>query len=307
MGVRPTYGRVSRYGVVSFASSLDQVGPISRSVPDAAVLTHVLSGEDPMDSTCAPYPPFSNADIPAPEETRKMRIGIPREYFSSGVDKVIAGEISSIVRRLAKEGFDIIEISLPHTDYALEAYYLVALAEASSNLARFDGVLYGKRAQGVKTLIDMYRRTRSEGFGNEVKRRIMLGTYALSSGYYDEFYLKGMKVRTLVRQDFEHAYEQCDIVLTPSSPCFPFKLGEKISDPYQMYLTDVFTVPSAMAGLPSLSLNCAYRKGLPVGLQVIAGPFREDRMFGMSRFLEDMLSVEPPMPTLPAGKENKDG
>ncbi len=306
VGVRPTYGRVSRYGVVSFASSLDQVGPLSRFVSDAALLAQVLSGEDPLDSTCAPYPPFSTSDIPSYEETRKMRLGIPREYFSSGVDRSISEEVASAVEKLAKEGFDVIEISLPHTDFALEAYYLVALAEASSNLARFDGVLYGKRAQGVKTLMEMYHRTRIEGFGNEVKRRIMLGTYALSSGYYDEFYLKGMKVRTLVRQDFEKAYEACDILLTPSSPCFPFKLGEKISDPYQMYLTDILTVPSAMAGLPSLSLNCANRDGLPVGLQVIAGPFREDRMFGLALFLEELLSVEPPIPAVPDVKEGDD-
>ncbi|HSV31885.1 MAG TPA: Asp-tRNA(Asn)/Glu-tRNA(Gln) amidotransferase subunit GatA [Atribacteraceae bacterium] len=296
VGLRPTYGRISRYGLISFASSLDQIGPIARNVEDAAILFEALSGEDRQDSTCAPYPPFSCREIPPAETVRNVTIGVPREYFTSGLEKPVADVIRHTLDRLDREGFRLQEISLPHTDYALEAYYIVAPAEASSNLARYGGVLYGYRSANVQGLLDLYCKTRSEGFGLEVKRRIMLGTYSLSSGYYDEFYLKGMQVRTLVRRDFEKAFEQCDVLLSPVTPGVPFRIGEKVVDPYQMYLTDVYTVPSAMAGIASLSLNCGYVEGLPVGMQVMTAPFREGVLFGFSRWLEAFLDLPTPWP-----------
>ncbi|MEN3186817.1 MAG: Asp-tRNA(Asn)/Glu-tRNA(Gln) amidotransferase subunit GatA [Atribacterota bacterium] len=298
VGLRPTYGRVSRYGLVSFASSLDQVGPMTRNVEDCVTLFEVISGSDQRDSTCAPYPPFSRQDIPPEEEIRKMKVGIPREYFSSGVDGAMVRKIEEVLDGLRKEGVECLEVSLPHTDFALEAYYIVAPAEASSNLARYDGVLYGLREEG-KTIQEMYVRTRTAGFGNEVKRRIILGTYSLSSGYYDEYYLKGMKVRTLVRNDFEKVFEQCQVLVTPVSPCFPFFFGERTRSPYDMYLADVFTIPSAMAGIPGLSMNCGYENHLPIGLQILSGPFREGWIFGLALFLEKMLSLPSPLPMVP--------
>lgn len=298
VGLRPTYGRVSRYGLVSFASSLDQVGPMARNVEDCITLFEVISGSDGKDSTCAPYPPFSRQDIPQEEEIRTMKVGIPREYFSSGVDGAIVRRIEEILELLRKEGLECVEVSLPHTDCALEAYYIVAPAEASSNLARYDGVLYGLREEG-STLQEMYCRTRTTGFGKEVKRRIILGTYSLSSGYYDEYYLKGMKVRTLVRKDFEEALQKCHFLITPVSPCFPFFLGERTRSPYEMYLADVFTIPSAMAGIPGISINCGYENGLPIGLQILSGPFKEGWIFGLALFLEKMLSLSSPLPLLP--------
>lgn len=298
VGLRPTYGRVSRYGLVSFASSLDQIGPMARTVEDTITLFEVISGRDERDSTCAPYPPFSRTEIPLEEEVRKMVIGLPREYFSGGVDPRIVSTIEGVLKGLEKEGLTIREVSLPHTNYALEAYYIVAPSEASSNLARYDGVLYGLREGGEGSLQDMYFKTRTSGFGAEVKRRILLGTYSLSSGYYDAYYLRGMKVRTLVRQDFEKALEECHALITPVSPVFPFFFGERTKDPYEMYLADVFTIPSAMAGIPALSLNCGYVDGLPVGLQVIAGPFREGILFGLALFLEKMLALPLPFPEI---------
>lgn len=298
VGLRPTYGRVSRYGLVSFASSLDQIGPMARTVEDTITLFEVISGRDERDSTCAPYPPFSRAEIPQKEEVRKMIIGLPKEYFSGGVDSRIVDTIEEVLKGLEKEGLTIREVSLPHTNYALEAYYIVAPSEASSNLARYDGVLYGLREGGEGTLQDMYFRTRTSGFGAEVKRRILLGTYSLSSGYYDAYYLKGMKVRTLVRQDFERAFQECHLLITPVSPVFPFFLGERTKSPYEMYLADVFTIPSAMAGIPALSLNCGYVDNLPVGLQIIAGPFQEGVLFGLALFLEQMFSLPLPLPEI---------
>ncbi|MCX7667501.1 MAG: aspartyl/glutamyl-tRNA amidotransferase subunit A, partial [Atribacterota bacterium] len=298
VGLRPTYGRVSRYGLVSFASSLDQIGPMARNVEDCITLFEVISGSDERDSTCAPYPPFSRQDVPQEEEIRKMKVGIPREYFSSGVDGAIVKRIQEVLDLLRREGLECVEISLPHTDCALEAYYIVAPAEASSNLARYDGVLYGLREEG-STLQEMYFRTRTAGFGKEVKRRIILGTYSLSSGYYDDYYLKGMKVRTLVRKDFEEALQKCHFLVTPVSPCFPFFLGERTKSPYEMYLADVFTIPSAMAGIPGLSINCGYENNLPIGLQILSGPFREGWIFGLALFLEKMLSLSSPFPVLP--------
>lgn len=298
VGLRPTYGRVSRYGLVSFASSLDQIGPMARTVADTITLFEIISGRDERDSTCAPYPPFSRTEIPHREEVRKMVVGLPREYFSGGVDSRIVRAIEEVLKGLEGEGLTIREVSLPHTNYALEAYYIVAPSEASSNLARYDGVLYGLREGGAGSLQDMYFKTRTSGFGVEVKRRILLGTYSLSSGYYDAYYLRGMKVRTLVRQDFEKAFEECHVLITPVSPVFPFFFGERTKDPYEMYLADVFTIPSAMAGIPALSLNCGYVDGLPVGLQIIAGPFQEGMLFGLALFLEEMLALPLPFPEI---------
>lgn len=295
VGLRPTYGRISRYGLVSFASSLDQIGPITRKVEDAITLLEVVSGKDDRDSTCAPYPPFSRSEIPSPEEIGKIRIGVPQEYFPAGLEKVIGEKIQEVLKELKREGIEVVEVSLPHTDYALESYYIVAPAEASSNLARYDGVKYGLRVGG-ENLQDMYFKTRTLGFGQEVKRRIILGTYSLSSGYYDEYYLKGMKVRTLVRQDFEEALEKCDLLITPTTPSLPFFLGKKIQDPYEMYLNDVFTIPSAMAGFPSISLNCGYYEELPIGLQIIGGPFEEGKLMGLALFLEKLLALPAPFP-----------
>jgi len=295
VGLRPTYGRISRYGVVSFASSLDQIGPIARNVEDIITLLEVVSGKDNRDSTCAPYPPFGKSEIPAPEEIRKIKVGVPREYFPSGLEKAIGEKIQEALEKLRGEGIEIVEVSLPHTDYALESYYIVAPAEASSNLARYDGVMYGLRVEG-DNLQDMYFKTRTLGFGKEVKRRIILGTYCLSSGYYDEYYLKGMKVRTLIKQDFEEVLKNCDLLITPTTPSFPFFLGKEVKDPYEMYLNDVFTIPSAMAGLPSVSLNCGYKEGLPVGLQIIGGPFEEGKLLGLALFLEKLLALPSPFP-----------
>uniref|UniRef100_A0A7V3YK03 Glutamyl-tRNA(Gln) amidotransferase subunit A n=1 Tax=Candidatus Caldatribacterium californiense TaxID=1454726 RepID=A0A7V3YK03_9BACT len=298
VGLRPTYGRVSRYGLVSFASSLDQIGPMTRTVEDAITLFEVISGKDERDSTCAPYPPFSREEIPPQEDIRTMKIGLPREYFSEGVDPRMVKVITAVLRELEKEGLELVEVSLPHTNYALEAYYIVAPSEASSNLARYDGVLYGMRKGGDRGLQDMYFQTRSSGFGPEVKRRILLGTYSLSSGYYDAYYLKGMKVRTLVRRDFEEAFATCHLLVTPVSPVFPFFLGERTKSPYEMYLADVFTIPSAMAGVPSIAMNCGYEDGLPVGMQIIAGPFQERVLFALARFVEQMLSLPLPFPEI---------
>jgi len=295
VGLRPTYGRVSRYGLISFASSLDQIGTLTRNVQDTLTLFTVISGQDNRDSTCAPYPPFSFSDDLPENEIKKMKVGVAKEYFNPGVDPVITQQIQEILKILTNEGFEIIEVSLPHTDYALEAYYIVAPAEASSNLARYDGIAYGYRCSHPLNLQDLYTRTRTTGFGKETLRRIILGTYCLSSGYYDEFYLKGMQVRTLVKKDFEDCFEKCDILLTPVTPHLPFKFGEKSHDPYQMYLADVFTIPSAMAGIPALSLNCGYHQHLPIGLQVLGAPFQEGKILSFATFLEKTLSVPPPV------------
>jgi aspartyl-tRNA(Asn)/glutamyl-tRNA(Gln) amidotransferase subunit A len=294
VGLRPTYGRISRYGLVSFASSLDQIGPLTRNVSDTITLFEIMSGQDEHDSTCAPYPPFSKNDCPNEDDIKKMKIGIAEEYLTSGVDPAISDKIKKTIELLSEEGFEVINVSLPHTDYALEAYYIVAPAEASSNLARYDGVLYGYRYDHPINLQEMYTQTRSFGFGKEVLRRIVLGTYCLSSGYYDEFYLKGMKVRTLIKNDFDQCFQQCDILLTPVTPCLPFRFGEKSQDPYQMYLADVFTIPSAMAGIPAISINCGYHDNLPIGLQILSAPFQEAKLLAFSAYLEKRLFVPAP-------------
>jgi aspartyl-tRNA(Asn)/glutamyl-tRNA(Gln) amidotransferase subunit A len=276
VGVKPTYGRVSRYGMIAFASSLDQAGPFAWEVRDAALLLQAIAGHDPYDATSleAPVPDYTAS---LGESIRGLRIGVPDEYFTSGVDAEVEEAVRRAIDVLGKAGAQVGRVSLPMTPYGLAAYYLIAPAEASSNLARYDGVKYGLRAAG-KDLVDMYGRTRAAGFGPEVKRRIMLGTYALSAGYYDAYYGKAQKVRTLVRADFVKAFGAVDLVVGPTTPSVAFKHGEK-EDPIAMYLNDVFTIPASLAGLPALSMPCGFnRAGLPIGLQLIARPLEEGTM-----------------------------
>jgi len=281
-GIKPTYGAISRYGLVAYASSLDQIGPISRDAVDMALMLNLLCGHDPLDSTSVPrtYPDFTTfLDKPV----KGMTLGIPTEFFSKlenpDVSKVLS-EARDIYEFL---GVKFVELSLPHLDYGIAAYYIIAPSEASSNLARYDGVKYGHRAKEFDGMIDMYCQTRAEGFGPEVKRRIMLGTYALSSGYYDAYYLKAAKVRTLITEDFKNAFGSCDAVFCPTAPSPAFKIGEKIDDPIQMYLTDVFTIPVNMAGLPGVAIPGGFsRDGLPIGFQLIAPHFEEPRLIQLS-------------------------
>jgi aspartyl-tRNA(Asn)/glutamyl-tRNA(Gln) amidotransferase subunit A len=281
-GIKPTYGSVSRYGLVAYASSLDQIGPISRDSTDMAMLLNLLCRHDPMDSTSAPrdYPDFMSL---LHETVKGMTLGLPVEFFSKLDNSDVASIMSSAKAVFERLGVKFVDLSLPHLDYGIAAYYIIAPCEASSNLARYDGVKYGHRAENYDGMIDMYCRTRAEGFGEEVKRRIMLGTYALSSGYYDAYYLKAAKVRTLITQDFRKAFESCDAIFCPTAPSPPFKIGEKIDDPIQMYLTDVFTIPVNMAGLPGVSLPGGFsEQGYPVGIQLIAPHFEEARLVKLS-------------------------
>jgi len=274
VGLKPTYGRVTRYGIIAFASSLDQVGPITSDVEDAAILLKVIAGKDPKDSTSVDR---EVPDYPSliKEKVEGLKIGLPEEYFGDGVDEEVLKRIEDAIKVLEKLGVQFKKISLPHTEYAIATYYIVAPAEASSNLARYDGIRYGLRVKG-KDLIDTYFETRSKGFGAEVKRRIMLGTYALSSGYYDAYYLKALKVRTIIRNDFLEAFKEVDAIITPTTPTPAFKLGEKISDPLRMYLSDIFTVSVNLAGLPGISIPAGFtQNGLPVGMQIIGRPFDE--------------------------------
>jgi len=275
VGLKPTYGRVSRYGVVAYASSLDQVGPVTRDVRDCALLLQAIAGYDPADSTSVdtPVPDYTAA---LEDDIRGMKLGLPKEYFVDGLDDDVKRAVAEAVATCRSLGAEIVEVSLPHTAYAVACYYLIATAEASSNLARYDGVRYGLRAEHAENLIDMYMQSRAAGFGAEVKRRIMLGTYALSSGYYDAYYLKAQKVRTLIRQDFLAAFEQVDALLTPVAPTPAFALGEKVNDPLQMYLSDIYTIPVNLAGTCAMSLPCGFSaRGLPIGLQLIGKPFDE--------------------------------
>jgi len=275
VGLKPTYGRVSRYGLVAFASSLDQIGPLTKDVRDAARLLTVISGKDPRDSTSVdvPVPDFEAMLTP---DVTGMRIGIPREYFISGIDPEVGQAVRGAVKVLEGLGATIDEATLPHTEYGVAAYYILAPSEASSNLARYDGVKYGFRTPRWSNLREMYRRTRDEGFGAEVKRRIMLGTYALSAGYYEAYYKKAQQVRTLIRQDFEQAFRTFDVLVAPTAPTAAFKIGEKADDPLQMYLSDVFTVPLNLSGMPGISLPCGFSStGLPIGLQIIGKAFDE--------------------------------
>jgi len=276
VGLKPTYGRVSRYGLVAFASSLDQIGPITKDVTDVALLLNVISGHDARDST--------SANIPAPDFTRALRkdvegmkIGLPKEYFIEGMDPEVEKSIRDAVKTLEGLGAKVVEVSLPHTDYAVATYYILATSEASSNLARYDGVKYGFRAEAPKDLMDMYMKTRDQGFGAEVKRRIMLGTYALSAGYYDAYYKKGQQVRTLIKRDFDEAFKTVDVIATPTAPTAAFKIGEKSSDPLQMYLSDIFTISVNLAGIPGISIPCGFTSGkMPIGLQLLGKHFNEE-------------------------------
>jgi aspartyl-tRNA(Asn)/glutamyl-tRNA(Gln) amidotransferase subunit A len=274
VGLKPTWGRVSRYGLVAFASSLDQVGPVALTVEDVALVSSALFGQDPRDATSssAPVPDFSEA---LAGEARGLRVGVPWSFVAEGVEAETMARFRESLRALESAGATVVEASLPHLPHAIATYYLVATAEASSNLARYDGVRYGRRAPGTHDLKRLYGETRDLGFGAEVKRRIILGTFALSSGYYDAYYLRAQKVRTLIRRDFEAAFEACDVIATPTTPSAAFRLGEKTGDPLQMYLADIFTVPANLAGLPGLSLPCGLAGGLPVGLQLLGRPFDE--------------------------------
>ncbi len=285
-GLKPTYGRVSRYGLVAFASSLDQIGPMTKDVRDAALMLSVIAGQDPMDATSAPLPvPDYLASLE--KGVRGMRLGLPREYFGAGMDAEVEKSVRDAVEVYRKLGAEIVDLSLPNTEHGIATYYLIAPAEASSNLARYDGVHYGHRAKEYDGLVQMYSRSRDEGFGAEVKRRIMLGTFALSAGYYDAYYNNALKVRRLIKQDFDRAWEQVDAVVCPTSPIPAFKVGEKSDDPLQMYLCDVLTVTLNLAGLPGVSIPCGFTKaGLPVGLQVIGKAFDEETVLRVARAFE---------------------
>jgi aspartyl-tRNA(Asn)/glutamyl-tRNA(Gln) amidotransferase subunit A len=274
-GLKPTYGRVSRYGLVAFASSLDQIGPLTRDVADCALVLNAIAGYDPRDSTSVPYPtPDYTQCLDA--ELKGLCIGIPREYFVEGMQREVDDAIKAAIAKLEALGASIDEVSLPHTPYALAAYYIIAPSEASANLARYDGVKYGFSYQEADNMWEALEKTRQHGFGDEVKRRIMLGTYALSAGYYDAYYLKAQKVRTLIRREFDQAFEKYDVLVTPTSPTVPFKMGEKMDDPLQMYLSDVCTLPINIAGLPAISIPAGFGDGLPIGMQIIGKPFSEE-------------------------------
>ncbi|MFV0336627.1 MAG: Asp-tRNA(Asn)/Glu-tRNA(Gln) amidotransferase subunit GatA [Chthoniobacterales bacterium] len=291
VGLKPSYGRVSRYGLVAFASSLDQIGPLARTVRDAALLLNVIAGHDHHDS--------SSVDLPVPDYTSALgkepnlkgrRIGIPKEFFIKGIDPQVRAAIDAAIKQCEALGAELIDISLPNTEHAISVYYIIATAEASSNLARFEGIRYGNRAKDPKDLSDLYLRTRSEGFGPEVKRRIILGTYVLSSGYYDAYYLRAQKVRTLMRQDFSKAFEQVDAILCPTSPDVAFKLGERMDDPLKMYLADIFTLSANLAGIPGISIPCGFAetdgKKLPVGLQLLGKEFNEENLLAIAHAYE---------------------
>ena len=278
VGLKPTYGRVSRFGLVAFASSLDQIGPMTKDVKDAAILMNEICGYDSLDSTSV------NVEVPdytqvLGREVKGMSVGIPKEYFIEGVDREVEGAVKEAVKVVEGLGMDTKEVSLPHTEYAVAVYYLIAPAEASSNLARYDGVRYGYRTKESAGLLKMYKLSRSEGFGTEVKRRIMLGTYALSAGYYDAYYKKASQVRTLIRNDFEKAFRECDVIITPTAPTPAFKIGEKVDDPLKMYLSDIFTIPANLAGIAGISIPCGFSsQGLPIGLQILANSFQEEKL-----------------------------
>ena len=290
VGLKPTYGRVSRYGLIAFASSLDQIGPLTKDVHDSALLLNIIAGHDPLDST--------SADVPVPDYTKALTndikgltIGIPKEYFIEGMDSQVKDAVLDAVDLLKKKGVTFKNISLPHTKYAVSTYYIIATAEASSNLARHDGVRCGLREMPQTPrkapIVDMFEETRDAGFGAETKRRVMLGTYALSSGYYDAYYLRGQKVRTLIKQDFDEAWKHCDAVITPTSPTTAFKIGEKAADPLSMYLSDIYTISANLSGIPAISIPCGFSKtGLPIGLQIMSSAFNENMLFRIAHSYE---------------------
>ncbi len=303
VGLKPTYGRVSRYGLIAFASSLDQIGPLTQNVEDAALLMNIISGYDRKDST--------SVNIAVPDYLKSfagnikgIKIGIPKEYFISGIDQDVKDTVNKAIDALKKLGASVDEISLPHTEYAVATYYIVAPGEASSNLARFDGMHYGHRTNNLKSdsdnaLIDMYSKTRGEGFGDEAKRRILLGTYVLSSGYYDAYYLKALKVRTKIAEDFSKAFKNFDCIVTPTSPTGAFKIGEKTSDPLSMYLSDIFTISANLAGIPAISVPCGFTRGnLPVGLQILGKPFDEEMLFKVAHAYQQITDWHKKTPQL---------
>ena len=298
VGIKPTYGRVSRYGLVAFASSLDQIGPFTKDVRDAATMLNVISGRDPKDSTSVtePVPDYTAA---LGGSIKGLKIGLPKEYMVDGLDPEVKASVDAAVKKLTELGAEVVEISLPHTDYAVAVYYIIATAEASSNLARFDGIRYGKRVDGDSPE-KLYGNTRGQGFGAEVKRRIILGTYVLSSGYYDAFYLRAQKVRTLIRNDFLKAFEKVDAIVTPTTPTAAFKVGEKADDPLQMYLSDIFTISCNLAGIPGLSLPCGFTKSpkLPSGLQFLGKPFGEETILKIAHAYEQATGWHTQRPAL---------
>lgn len=297
VGLKPTYGRISRFGLVAFASSLDQIGPITRTVEDNAFLLNAISGVDPMDSTSA------NVDVPdftkgLTGDIKGMKIAVPREYLAEGVSEVVRQSVLDALKVLEKLGATWEEVSLPHSKYALATYYLLSSSEASANLSRFDGVRYGYRTDNAETLIDLYKRSRAEGFGDEVKRRIMLGTFALSSGYYDAYYKKAQKVRTLIKKDFEDVFEKYDVIVGPTTPTPAFKLGEKVDDPLTMYANDILTIPVNLAGVPGISVPCGFSNGLPLGLQIIGKHFDEASVYKVAYAFEQATEYHKQKPTL---------
>ena len=298
VGLKPTYGRVSRFGLIAFASSLDQIGPFTKDVEDCAIMMNVIAGYDPKESTSVQanvpdYRQFLNRDIAG------WKVGIPKEYFIEGIDPEVTAAVRRTIEVVEKCGGKTVEISLPHTQYCVAVYYIIAPAEASSNLARYDGVKYGFRAQDVRDLAEMYTKTRHDGFGAEVKRRIMIGTYALSAGYYDAYYGKASQVRALIRRDFDEAFQKCDIILTPTTPTPAFKIGEKTDDPLQMYLSDVFTISTNLAGIPGMSVPCGFTQaGLPIGVQFLAGHFEEGKLLQFAGAFEKGAAIEKRRPAL---------
>jgi len=299
VGLKPTYGRVSRYGLVAFASSLDQIGPLTKTVKDSAILMNAISGHDPLDSTSVPRetPDYTASCV---EGIEGLTIGIPREYHTSeGIDPDVAAAVKAAMANLESLGARMVEVSLPHTPHAVAVYYLIATSEASSNLARYDGVKYGFRDPGADQLVDMYQQTRSNGFGAEVKRRIVLGTYALSAGYYDAYYGKASQVRTLIANDFKTAFETCDVLLSPVAPTPAFKIGEKIDDPLTMYLSDIFTLSANLAGIPGISVPCGFSStGLPIGLQLLGNHFNEEMLIKVAYNFEQGTDIHTQKPQL---------
>jgi len=302
VGLKPTYGRVSRYGLIAFASSLDQIGPLTKDVADSALLTQVISGYDPLDSTSV------NMDVPdymrsLGKDLKGIKIGIPKEYFVAGLDPEVGAALKESINKIKNLGADFKEVNLPNTEYAVAVYYIIATAEASSNLARFDGVQYAFRAEASKrkvgNLIDMYKATRGEAFGEEAKRRIILGTFALSHGYYDAYYLRALKVRTKIKQDFEGVFKDFDCIITPTSPTPAFKIAERVDDPLKMYLSDIYTISVNLAGIPAISIPCGFtKKGLPIGLQILAKPFDEEMLFRVAHAFEQNTAWHSEKPRL---------
>ncbi len=297
VGVKPTYGRVSRYGLIAYASSLDQLGPLTKDVRDAALMLKTISGYDRLDSTSLnlPVPDYVAA---LDQGVRGMKVGIPKEYFEEGLAPEVEAAVRNTISILEKAGAEIIEVSLPHTSYGVAAYYVIAPAEASSNLARYDGVRFGHRTKDPETLVEMYKKSKSEGFGEEVKRRIMIGTYVLSAGYYDAYYKKALQVRTLIVNDFKAAFAKCDIMVSPVSPSPAWRIGEKDDDPLSVYLSDILTISANLSGVPGLSLPCGFsNEGLPIGLQIQAAHFGEEKLFQAASCLEQELGLAGRKPT----------